>query len=88
MPIVESPERAARLARAIVSDIVLYNEKKVQEGIEKDTLFDLVKDEIAEGRAHYENQVSPGLLARTHFFERALVDVMLARKGNIKSKIW
>jgi len=48
----------------------------------------VLQEEIAEGRAHYESRVNPKLLGSTNFFDRALVDVILARKGHIKSKIW
>ena len=48
--LVTNPELAFRLARAIVSDIALYNQKKVREGIEKDCIFDLLNEELEEGR--------------------------------------
>ena len=85
---IDMPEAANRLARAIASDLSLYNEAKIKEGIEQDTFFDVLSDEIQEGRAHYEGRVDKGLLGRTNFFDRALIDVILARKGHIKSKIW
>jgi len=85
---IDTPEAANRLARAIASDLSLYNEAKIKEGIENDTFFNVLKDEIAEGRAHYESRVAPGLLGSSNFFDRALIDVILARKGHIKSKIW
>lgn len=86
--LIETPEAANRLARAIASDLSLYNEAKIKEGIENDTFFSVLQDEIAEGRAHYESRVDPRMLASTNFYDRALVDVILARKGHIKSKIW
>ncbi len=86
--LIDTPEAANRLARAIASDLSLYNEAKIKEGIENDTFFSVLQDEIAEGRAHYESRVDPRLLGSTNFFDRALVDVILARKGHIKSKIW
>jgi spore germination protein GerM len=86
--LIETPEAANRLARAIASDLSLYNEAKIKEGIENDTFFSVLQDEIAEGRAHYESRVDPKILGSTNFFDRALVDVILARKGHIKSKIW
>ncbi len=86
--LIDTPEAANRLARAIASDLSLYNEAKIKEGIEQDTFFDVLSDEIQEGRVHYEGRVDKGLLARTNFFDRALVDVILARKGHILSKIW
>ena len=86
--LIDTPEAANRLARAIASDLSLYNEAKIKEGIENDTFFATLTDEIAEGRAHYESRVSPVLVKGSNFFDRALVDVILARKGHIKSKIW
>ena len=85
---VDTPEAANRLARAIASDLSLYNEAKIKEGIENDTFFAVLNEEIAEGRAHYESRVDKKLVESTNFFDRALVDVILARKGHIKSKIW
>jgi hypothetical protein len=86
--LIDTPEAANRLARAIASDLSLYNEAKIKEGIENDTFFSVLQEEIAEGRAHYESRVHPKLLGSSNFFDRALVDVILARKGHIKSKIW
>jgi len=87
-PLIEAPEAANRLARAIASDLSLYNEAKIKEGIENDTFFSILSEEIAEGRAHYESRVDKKLIETSNFFDRALVDVILARKGHIKSKIW
>jgi len=86
--LIDTPEAANRLARAIASDLALYNEAKIKEGIEGDSFFSLLTDEIEEGRAHYQSRVKPDLLKSTNFFDRAIVDVILARKGHIKSKIW
>ena len=86
--LIDTPEAANRLARAIASDLSLYNEAKIKEGIENDTFFEILKDEIEEGRAHFAGRVAPALIQKTNFFDRALVDVILSRKGHIKSKIW
>jgi len=86
--LIDTPEAANRLARAIASDLSLYNEAKIKEGIENDTFFNILQEEIAEGRAHYESRVDRKLIESTNFFDRALIDVILARKGHIKSKIW
>ena len=86
--LIDTPEAANRLARAIASDLSLYNEAKIKDGIENDTFFSVLQEEIAEGRAHYESRVDPRILGSSNFFDRALVDVILARKGHIKSKIW
>ena len=77
-----------RLARAICSDVSLYNEEKIVRGIEQDNFFDALKEELEEGRELYRSRVSPDLYSRTNFYDRAIVDVILKSKGNVKSKIW
>ena len=86
--IITTPEAATRLARAIASDLSLYNEEKIIEGIENDTLFDVLRDEIDEGRELYRGRVSPDLYKSSNFYDRALVDIIVKSKGHIKSKIW
>jgi hypothetical protein len=86
-PLIDKLERARQLARAIASDLTLYHEAKVVEGIQKDTLFDVMKGEIEEGRTLFKSRVVPEIVAQ-NLYERALVDVMLKAKGHVKSKIW
>jgi hypothetical protein len=88
MPLIETPEQAIRLARAICSDVSLYNEEKIIRGIEHDNFFDALREELEEGRELYRSRVSPGLYAKTNYYERAIVDVILRSKGHIKSRIW
>jgi hypothetical protein len=87
MPLIETEEAARRLARAIASDLSLYNEEKIVQGIQGDDLFDVLAEEIEEGRALYKSRVSPELYAK-NFYDRALVDILVKSKGHIKSKIW
>jgi hypothetical protein len=86
-PPIEKAERARQLARAIASDLTLYHEAKIVEGIQKDTLFDVMRSEIEEGRALFKSRVTPEIFS-LNLYERALVDVMLKSKGHIKSRIW
>ena len=88
MALIEVPEQAMRLARAICSDVLLYNEDKIVRSIEQDNFFDALQEELDEGRDLYKTRVAPELFAKTNFFERAIVDVILRPKGNVKSKIW
>ena len=87
MPLIETEEAARRLARAIASDLSLYNEEKIVRGIQDDDLFTALADEIEEGRALYKTRVSPDLSAK-NFYERALIDILVKSKGHIKSKLW
>ena len=84
----EEKIKAQRLARAIASDISLYNEQKIIKGIEQDNLFDVLQDELEEGRDLYRSRVSPELYTTTNFFDRAVVDIGVRSKGHVKSKIW
>jgi len=86
--LVDNPDLAFRLARAIVSDIALYNQDKVQEGIKNDNIFELLSEELKEGRDHFFTRVSPDLTDRDHLFNRAVVDVMIKQVGKIESSIW
>ncbi len=88
MALIDTPEAAMRLARAIASDISLYNEEKIIEGIRQDTLFDILRDELDEGMNLYKSRVAPDLFETTNFYNRAVVDVIVKSKGHIKSKIW
>ena len=88
MALIDTPEAARRLARAIASDVSLYNEQKIVEGIINDNLFEKVRDEIEEGRELYKSRVAPELYERTNFYDRAVVDVLIKAKGHVKSKIW
>lgn len=86
--LVDNPELAFRLARAIISDIALYNQDKVKEGIKNDNIFDVLAEELQEGRDHFYGRVSPELTNRDHLYERAIVDVMIKQAGKIESSIW
>lgn len=87
MPLIETEEAARRLARAIASDLSLYNEEKIVNGITNDNLFETLAEEIEEGRALYKRRVAPELYPK-NFYDRALVDILIKAKGHIKSKIW
>ena len=86
--LVDNPALAFRLARAIVSDIALYNPEKVKEGITNDNIFDLLAEELAEGREHFYSRVTPDLPDKDNLYDRAVVDVMIKQAGKIESSIW
>ena len=87
MALIDRPERARQLARAIASDLSLYHEKKLIEGIEKDTLFDVMRAEIDEGRALYKSRVTPEIFTMG-IYDRALVDMLMKSRAHVRSKIW
>jgi hypothetical protein len=85
--LIDNPQRARQLARAIASDLTLYHEQKILDGITNDTLFDVMKDEIEEGRALFKSRVTPDVFGQ-NIYDRAIVDVLIKSKGHLKSKIW
>jgi hypothetical protein len=85
--LIDSEKRARQLARAIASDLTLYHEAKILDGIANDTLFDVMQDEIEEGRDLFKSRVTPDIFVK-NIYERALVDVLVKSKGHVKSKIW
>ena len=87
MALIETPEAARRLARAIASDLSLYNENKIVEGVQNDSLFDVLSDEIEEGRQLFNRRVSPTLYAN-NFYDRAIVDILVRHKAHVQSKLW
>lgn len=88
MRMIKNTDEARRLARTILSDIVLYNQAKVKEGIEKDSLFDVLTEELAEGKKYYETMVDEEIRRATNYFNEAVVDVLIKQGGKIKSEIW
>lgn len=50
-------DEARRLARLILSDIVIYHAPKVEQGLRENNFFDVLKEEIEEGRQYYESRV-------------------------------
>jgi len=71
---VESREfdEARRLARLILSDIIIYHAAKVERGIRENNFFELLRDEIAEGRQYYESRVPKRVLRDSEIFTETL----------------
>lgn len=87
MALIETEEAARRLARAIASDLSLYNEDKIVEGVKGDNLFEVISDEIEEGRALFKSRVAPALYAK-NFYDRAIIDILVRSKGHVASPMW
>ena len=86
--IIKDPQIAKRLARAIVSDIALYNKEKVEKSIKEDNIFDALKSELDEGEDLYISRVDPELVEENNFYNIAIVDVMIKGCGSVESEIW
>jgi predicted Zn finger-like uncharacterized protein len=67
----EEREKARRLARIIVSDIMLYNESAIQEGIRTGRLMDLLRDDLAEGHRLFRSRVPERIAEERDYVEEA-----------------
>ena len=69
-------EDARRLARLLVSEIKLYNEKKVEEGRANLDLYDRLKDDIERSRQVYNERTPESVRLDTNFFQDELVRIL------------
>src|SRR5437870_5826493 len=69
-------QKARRLARALVSDLVVYHPEKRQQGLRDGTLPQLFKDEIEKSWQEYVEQVGAELAKATPFWAEALNEIL------------
>ena len=81
-------ERAKRLARLIVGEIVLYHKDKIAQAIKRDALFEELSKELEEGRNYYQKNVNPSVGSKADYFDQAVVDILVRGQGSVQSKIW
>ena len=84
---IDSPEKASQFARAIASDIGVYNKDKIEEGLINDNIFDLLEDEIEEGRKVFAEKFTDNLV-KTNIFECAIINGIISVKKSLKTKIF
>jgi len=73
----QDPEaRARRLARALVSDIVVYHPAKRRDGLRDGSLKLLFEEEIRKSWDEYVEQVGKPLAEATTFFTDALNEIL------------
>lgn len=65
---------ARRFARLLVSEIKLYNEKKVIEGREANDLYDRLREAIDRSREMYDKRVQPPVAAKFDYFHYEIVN--------------
>ena len=67
---------ARRLARLLISEIKLYNEKKVDEGRAASDLYERLKDDIDRSRQVYEERTPESVRKEKNFFQEELVRIL------------
>src|SRR5438128_878953 len=75
--LVQDPkQKARRLARALISDMIVYHPEKRQQGIRDGTLPQLFKDEIEKSWLEYVDQVGAELAQSTPVWSEALTEIL------------
>jgi len=69
-------QKARRLARALISDMLVYHPEKRQQGIRDGTLPQLFKDEIDKSWQEYVEQVGAELAQSTPYWTEALNEIL------------
>jgi hypothetical protein len=65
---------ARRFARLLVSEIKLYNEKKVVEGRESEDLYERLREAIDRSREMYDKRVQPPVAEKFDYFHYEIVN--------------
>jgi predicted Zn finger-like uncharacterized protein len=80
----EAVEKARRFARIIVSDIALYNQEAVVEGLKNGTFYELLKADVDEGRELYENRVPAVIRVKKDYYQEAFDNFIDAQEKNVR----
>ncbi|MGQ0639400.1 MAG: zinc-ribbon domain-containing protein [Gemmatimonadaceae bacterium] len=73
-------QKARRLARALVSDMIAYHPRKREEGVRDGTLKQLFREEIKKSYEEYSEQVGREFAESTSHFQDALNEVLAGGK--------
>jgi len=73
-------QKARRLARALISDMIVYHPEKRLQGIRDGTLAQLFKDEIEKSWLEYTEQVGKEMAESTPFWNEALNEILAGGK--------
>jgi len=69
-------DKARRLARVLVSDMIMYNPERHQQALENDTLANDFEEEIKKSWKEYVEQVGEEMARETDYWTEALNDLL------------
>jgi len=85
-PSSKSRPRTSHSRAKIASDLTRYHEAKILHGIEKDTLFDFMRDDIEEGGRLFQSRHAVDLRAQSIRARAGRCDA--ESKGHINRRSW
>jgi predicted Zn finger-like uncharacterized protein len=71
--------KAERLARIIVSDVVLYNEEKFAAAVASGSVIEVMESDLQEGRSLFQQRVDPAIAGQKDFLREELLRVARQR---------
>ena len=77
-------DEARRLARLILSDIIIYHQAKVEQGIRENNFFELLREEIDEGRQYYESRVPMRVRRDTEIYTETLQQFLQMKREELE----
>lgn len=81
-------DQAGRLARAMASDIAIYNPEKIRKGLETDRLFEELEDDLREAFKLWESKINPEIVKSTNLLQAAIIDQIFAPHGSVHTPIF
>jgi CheY-like chemotaxis protein len=79
----EAQLKARRLARIIVSDISLYSQGKVEQGVREGNFYTLLADDIREGELFYRQRVPDTVREAGSYLTEAFEDLIAKKRAEL-----
>jgi CheY-like chemotaxis protein len=79
-------DEARRLARLILSDIIIYHAEKVERAIRDNSFFEVLHAEIEEGRKYYESRVSMVVRRDSEIFTETLQQFVQMKREELRQE--
>jgi len=80
----EAQLKARRLARIIVSDISLYSQAKVEQGVRDGNFYVILADDIREGELLYRQRVAESVRETSSYLTDAFEDLIAKKRAELR----
>ncbi|GFO68450.1 hypothetical protein GMLC_20290 [Geomonas limicola] len=79
----EAQLKARRLARIIVSDIALYSQAKVEQGVREGNFYELLAEDIREGEQLYRQRVAESVREKSAYLKEAFEELIAKKRAEL-----
>ena len=76
-------EKARRLAKLIVGDILLYNADRIPDAVKSGTFFEVMKGDIKDGRDFYDEKVPADIRRERDYIQEVLEEVLQSKRKEL-----